>query len=82
MVQMYTINGMEMGAQDWRDTLSLKYVLEPQDLPKLCDGCNAEFSIFHVLNFNKGGLVTARQNELHDGVADLSGKTFYAHAHV
>ena len=41
-----------------------------------CDGCQAKFFISHALDFKKGSLVTARHNELCDGVADLAGKSF------
>ena len=41
-----------------------------------CDGCNAKFSICHTLDCKRGGLVTARHNDLGDGVADLTGKAF------
>ena len=54
----------------------MRYVLESPDLPKHFDGCNAAFSILHDLDCKKGGLVRARQNELYDGVVDLSRKTF------
>ena len=43
---------------------------------KYCDRCQAQFSISHALDCKKGGLVTARHNELLDGVADLAGKSF------
>ena len=46
----------------------------PPDLPSQCDGCDAKFTISHALDCKKGGLVTARHNELRDGVADLAGK--------
>ena len=46
------------------------------DLPKLCDGCNAAFSSYHVLDCKKGGLITVHHNELRDRVANLSGKAF------
>ena len=54
----------------------MQYLLDKTDLPKLCNGCNAALSIFHALDCNRGGLVTARHNELRDGVADLYGKYF------
>ena len=76
MVQPSTFNGTELGAQEWRDAAFLRYGLEPPDLPKYCDGCNTLFLIFHALDCKRGGLVTARHNELRDGVADLSGKAF------
>ena len=48
----------------------------PQTPPKFCDGCNAAFSIFHALNWKKGGLVKEHHNKLRDRVADLDGKAF------
>ena len=71
-----TVNGTELGDQEWYDALFLRYGLDPPDLPTYCDGCQAKFSISHALDCKKGGLVTARHNELRDGVADLSGKAF------
>ena len=76
-----TVNGTELGVQEWRDALFLRYGLEPLDLPSNCDVCDAKFSISHALDCKKGGLVTARHNELRDGVADLAGKAFTP-AHV
>ena len=40
-VQPSTVNGKELGAQEWQDAAFLRYGLEPPDLPKYCDGCNA-----------------------------------------
>ena len=45
-----TVNGTELGAQEWRDALFLRYVLDPPDLPKYCDGCQARFLINHALD--------------------------------
>ena len=71
-----TVYGTELGSQEWRDALFLRYGLEPPELPTNCDGCQAKFSISHDLDCKKGGLITARHNELRDGVADLAGKAF------
>ena len=71
-----TVNGTDLGAQDCRDALFLRYGLELPDLPKYWDGCEVRFSISHSLDCKKGGLVTACHNELRDGVADLAGKAF------
>ena len=71
-----TVNGKELGAQEWRNTLFWSYGLDPPDLPKYCDGCQAWFSISHALDCKKGGLFTVRHNKLRDGVADLAGKAF------
>ena len=75
-VQPLTVNGTKLGAQEWRDAAFLRYGLEPTDLPKHYDGCNARISICHALNCKRGGLVTARHNELREGVTDLAGKAF------
>ena len=75
-VQPSTVNGTEVGAQEWQDAAFLRYSLDPPDLPKYCYGCNARFSICHALNCKRGGLVTALHNELRDGVADLAGEAF------
>ena len=71
-----TVNGTEMGSQERRDAHFLRYGLYPPELPKYCNGCEARFSISHALDCKKGGIVTARHNELRDGVEDLEGKAF------
>ena len=75
-MQPSKVNGTELGGQEWRNALFLRYGLEPLDLPTYCDGCQAKFSISHALDCKKGGLVMARQNELCDMVSDLAGKAF------
>ena len=71
-----TVNGTELGVQEWRDSLFQRYGLEPPELPHYCNVCNSTFSICHALDCNKGGLVTARHNKICDRVADLAGKYF------
>ena len=81
-VQPSTVNRNELGAQEWRNATFLRYGLVPPDLPKHCDGCNARFYICHALDYTRGGLVTARHNELRDGVADLASTAFTSsHVH-
>ena len=75
-VQLSTVYGTKLGAQEWRDDLFLQYGLDHPDLPTHCDGCQAKFSTSYALDCKKGGVVMARHNELHDGVADLAGKAF------
>ena len=75
-VQPSTVNGTDLGAQEWHDALFLRYVLDTPDLTTYCDGCNVKFTICHALKCKRGNLVTARHNKLRDGVADLAGKAF------
>ena len=75
-VLLSTVNGTELGGQEWRDALFLQYGLETPDLPSHCDGCNAKFTISNALDYNKDGLVMARHNELRYELADLAGKAF------
>ena len=75
-VQPSTVNGTELGAQEWRDTLFLRYGLDLPDLHTYCDVCNAKLKICHTLDCKRGDIVTARHNELRDGVTDLTGKAF------
>ena len=75
MVLPSTVNGTEFGEQEWRDSLFLIYGIDPLNLPSHCDGCGEDFSIYHTMECKKGGLVTARHNELRDGVADVAVKT-------
>ena len=69
-------SGTELGAQEWRNSLFLSYGIDPPDLPSHCDGCGSALSIFHALEFSKGGLIVVHHNELRDGLANLSGKAF------
>ena len=62
--------------QEWRDSLFLRYGIDPPDLSEHCDGCGALSDICHVLNCKKGGLILARHNGICDGVADLVSKAF------
>ena len=75
-MQPSKVNRTELGAQEWREDLFLRYVLEPPDLLNYCDGCYAKLSICHTLDCKRGVLVTARHNKIRDGVADLAGKAF------
>ena len=49
-VLLYTINGIELGVQEWRDSLFLRYGIDPLELLYHCNGCGAAFSIYHALD--------------------------------
>ena len=75
-MQISTVKGTDLGAQEWCDALFLWYGIEPPYLPKYCDGYSIKFTIFHALDCKRVGLVTASHNERRDGVVDLAGKAF------
>ena len=58
-----TVNGKELGDQEWGNSLFICYIIEPPDLPSHCYGYNSKFSIFDSLDFNNGGLITNHHNE-------------------
>ena len=68
--------GTELSAQEFRDSLLLRYAQTPKDLPSQCDGCGQKFSVRHGLECKKGGLVISRHNEVRDELADLAAKAF------
>ena len=65
-------SGNLLSAQEFRDGLALRYSREPNDLPSICDGCGAKFSVEHALDCKRGGLITQRHNEVRDELAHLS----------
>ena len=68
-------------AKEWRESLFLRYSIDPPDLMSNCNGCGAAFKICHTLDCKKGGLIMACHNKLRDGVANLVDKAFTP-AHV
>ena len=48
-----TVNRTELGAQEWRNALFMRYGLDPLDLLKYCDGCQARFLISHALDYKR-----------------------------
>ena len=49
-VQSSTVNGTDLGAQEWRDALFLRHGLDPPDLHTHWNGCQAKFYISHALD--------------------------------
>jgi hypothetical protein len=58
------LNGTELSAEEFRDSLRLRLGLTPLDLPDRCDGCDQKFSVGHAMSCKKGGLVLLRHNDV------------------
>lgn len=69
-----TVNGTELSAQEFRDSLHLRYARSPPDLPTQCDGCLKNFSVRHALECKIGGLVLSRHDEIRDEICDLASR--------
>jgi hypothetical protein len=75
-VQPLNICGTVLSAQEFRDSLSIRYGKTPTDLPTKCDGCGNKFSVRHGMECKKGGLVIIRHNEIRDELHDLAAQAF------
>ena len=64
-------NFFAMSPDEFSDALALRYLLTPKNIPSTCDGCGETFNLCHALNCKKGGLVSARHNEMRDLNCDL-----------
>jgi hypothetical protein len=69
-----TVNGTKLSAQEFRDAIHIRYGITPPDLPEVCDGCDARFTLQHALGCKKGGLVIFRHNEIRDELVHMAGK--------
>ena len=65
-----TVNITELGDQEWRDEVFLRYLIEPPDLPRHCNICRVGFRIRHALDYNNDILVTSCHNKIRYGVAN------------
>ena len=59
-----TLNGTVLAAEEFRDSLRLRYGLTPTSLPGRCDGCGERFTVDHAMSCKKGGLVLLRHNDV------------------
>ena len=64
-------NNFLLGANEFRDSIALRYGRVPIKMPGFCDGCNQPFDLSRALDCKRGGLVGARHNESRDLNIDL-----------
>ena len=60
-----------MSADEFRDSLALRYGRIPKHLPTHCDADGEIFDVNHALNCPRGDLVYGRHNESRDLNCDL-----------
>jgi hypothetical protein len=58
------LNGTDLSAEEFHDSVRLRYGLQPTALPNHCDGCSHKFSVEHALSCKVGGLVMLRHREV------------------
>jgi hypothetical protein len=71
-----TIAGTELSADEYRDSLHMRYGREPAGLQPQCDGCGAKFDTRHAFSCRKGGLIIIRHNEIRDELCDMACRAF------
>ena len=73
-------NRTELSAQEFRDSLLLRYGRAPPNLPSCCDGCGQKFSVRHALECPHGGLIIGRHNEVRDELGEIAALAFAPNA--
>ncbi len=66
----------DLSAQEFRDSLAIRYKKPLLEIPPNCDGCNAPFDLSHALSCRTGGLVKLRHNEVRDAFGDLASLAY------
>ena len=58
------INGTELSEEEFRDSLRIRFGLQPKHLPNRCEGCHQRFSVEHAMSCKRGGLILLRHNDV------------------
>ena len=68
--------GFDLTKTEFRDGLSLRYGLQPKNLPSKCS-CGEDFTVSHALHCGKGGYTHMRHNEIRDTFAKIMRDVCY-----
>ena len=74
------LNGTELSAEEFRDSLRLRFGLVPLGLCDRCDGCGARLTLEHALSCKTGGLALLRHNDVVSEWAHLCAQATAPHA--
>ena len=69
-------NNAALSPREFRDGVAMRYHKPLVQMPSVCDGCGAEFSVDHGLNCPKGGNVIECHNEIRDVTGQLASMAF------
>jgi hypothetical protein len=69
------LNGTDLSADEFRDSLLLRFGLTPHSLPHRCEGCQQRFSVDHAMTCKKGGLILLHHNDLSSEWQELCAQT-------
>ena len=69
-------NDSSLSPREFRDGLAMRYAKPLLQLPSICDGCGAKFSLDHGLNCANGGNLIQRHNEVRDVTGQLAALAF------
>ena len=72
-------NNADLSPREFREGVAMRYQKSLVQMPCVCDGCGAEFSVDHGLNCPKGGNVIERPNKIRDVTGQLASM---AYSHV
>ena len=76
MTLLLQICHFDLAPVQFREGLALSYLRHPSNAPAKRDGCGADFTLQHVLDCKKGGLVTLCHNEIHDLIGELASQVW------
>jgi len=62
----------DLSAQEFRDTLALRYQKPILNLLAFCDVCRSSFSVEHALDCRVDGLIGQHHNDVQDAMYDLA----------
>ena len=65
-------NNFDLSVQEFCDALAIRYQKPLLNLPPMCVGCGATFSLDHFMVCRKGGLVVQGHSEIGDAISDLA----------